>query len=47
MWGAIAKQDKKEPMCILHGVLLYSGDKLLPFRINDRVFHALPLSSLL
>jgi len=31
----------------LRGVLLYSGDKLLPFRINDRVFHALPLSSLL
>lgn len=31
----------------LHGVLLYSGDKLLPFRINGRVFHALPLSSLL
>jgi predicted AAA+ superfamily ATPase len=31
----------------LHGVLLYSGDKTLPFRVNDRLFHALPLSSLL
>jgi predicted AAA+ superfamily ATPase len=30
----------------LHGVLFYSGDKVLPFRINGRVFHALPLSSL-
>lgn len=29
----------------LHGVLFYSGDKVLPFRINGRVFHALPLSS--
>jgi predicted AAA+ superfamily ATPase len=31
----------------LHGVLFYTGDKILPFRINDTVFHALPLSSLL
>jgi predicted AAA+ superfamily ATPase len=31
----------------LHGVLFYSGDKVLPFRINGRVFHALPLSSLI
>jgi predicted AAA+ superfamily ATPase len=30
----------------LHGVLFYSGDKALPFRINGRVFHALPLSAL-
>jgi predicted AAA+ superfamily ATPase len=28
----------------LHGVLLYTGDKVLPFRINDRVFQALPVS---
>jgi hypothetical protein len=25
----------------------YSGDKILPFKINDKVFHALPFSSLL
>ncbi len=31
----------------LHGVLFYSGDKVLPFRINDTVFHALPISSLM
>jgi predicted AAA+ superfamily ATPase len=31
----------------LHGVLFYSGDKILPFKINDKVFHALPISSLL
>ncbi|ABQ27336.1 ATP-binding protein [Geotalea uraniireducens] len=30
-----------------HGVLFYSGDKVLPFRINDRIFHALPISSLM
>ena len=30
----------------LHGVLFYSGDKVLPFRKNGGVFHALPLSSL-
>ena len=30
----------------LDGVLFYSGDKILPFRINDTVFHALPISSL-
>lgn len=28
----------------LHGVLFYSGDKVLPFKNNGRVFHALPLS---
>jgi uncharacterized protein len=28
----------------IHGVLFYSGDKVLPFKINGRVFHALPLS---
>lgn len=31
----------------LQGVLFYSGDKVLPFRINNTVFHALPISSLL
>jgi predicted AAA+ superfamily ATPase len=31
----------------LHGVLFYSGDKVLPFKINNRIFHALPISSLL
>ena len=31
----------------LHGVLFYSGDKVLPFRINERLFHALPISSLM
>jgi predicted AAA+ superfamily ATPase len=31
----------------LHGVLFYSGDKVLPFKINDTIFHALPLSSLM
>lgn len=31
----------------LHGVLFYSGDKVLPFRINERIFHALPISSLM
>lgn len=31
----------------LHGVLFYSGDKVLPFRINDTLFHALPISSLM
>lgn len=31
----------------LRGVLFYSGDKILPFKINDRVFHAVPISSLL
>jgi hypothetical protein len=30
----------------LDGVLFYSGDKILPFRINDTVFHALPISAL-
>lgn len=29
------------------GVLFYSGDKALPFRINDSTFQALPISSLL
>ncbi len=31
----------------LHGVLLYSGDKTLPFKVNERTFHAVPLSLLL
>ncbi|MDK9719484.1 MAG: DUF4143 domain-containing protein, partial [Trichlorobacter sp.] len=31
----------------LHGILLYSGDKILPFKVNDRLFHAVPLSTLL
>jgi uncharacterized protein len=30
----------------LRGVLFYSGDKILPFRINGHVFHALPISAL-
>ncbi len=30
-----------------HGVLFYSGDKVLPFRIDDKIFHALPISSLM
>lgn len=29
-----------------HGVLFYSGDKVLPFKIDGKVFHALPLSLL-
>lgn len=28
----------------LHGVLLYTGDRILPFKINGRLFHALPVS---
>ncbi len=28
----------------LHGVLFYSGDKILPFKINNRTFIALPFS---
>ncbi|MFH0729538.1 MAG: ATP-binding protein [Pseudomonadota bacterium] len=31
----------------LHGVLFYSGDKILPFRINETILHAIPLSSLM
>lgn len=31
----------------LQGVLFYSGDKVLPFMINDTIFHALPISSLM
>jgi predicted AAA+ superfamily ATPase len=31
----------------MHGVLFYSGDKVLPFRINGVLFHALPLSLLM
>lgn len=30
----------------LRGVLFYSGETILPFRFGDRVFHALPISSL-
>jgi predicted AAA+ superfamily ATPase len=32
---------------LLHGVLFYSGDKVLPFNIKGATFHALPLSSLM
>jgi predicted AAA+ superfamily ATPase len=31
----------------LHGVLFYSGDKLLPFRIQNTTYHAVPISTLL
>jgi predicted AAA+ superfamily ATPase len=31
----------------LRGVLYYSGDKVLPFKIDNRIFHAIPISSLL
>lgn len=31
----------------LHGVLFYSGDKVLPFKINGTIFHAVPISTLL
>lgn len=31
----------------LRGILFYSGDKVLPFRIQDITFHAVPISSLL
>ena len=30
-----------------HGALFYSGDKVLPFKVGDHVFHALPISLLL
>lgn len=30
-----------------HGVLFYSGDKVLPFKINNRIFHALPISCII
>lgn len=29
-----------------HGVLFYSGDKILRFKIDGNIFHALPLSLL-
>ncbi|MFH2124044.1 MAG: ATP-binding protein [Pseudomonadota bacterium] len=35
-------QDK-----FLHGVLFYSGDKILPFKIKGRTFLALPISAIL
>ena len=28
------------------GILLYTGYRVLPFRIKDKTFHALPLSAL-
>lgn len=28
----------------VHGVLFYSGDKILPFRVDGKVFHAVPIS---
>lgn len=31
----------------LHGILFYSGDKVLPFRIEGVTFHAVPISALL
>lgn len=31
----------------LHGILFYSGDKVLPFRIQDATYHAVPISTLL
>ena len=30
----------------LHGLLLYSGDKVLPFRVKGHTFHAVPMASL-
>lgn len=32
---------------LLHGILFYSGDKVLPFRIQGATYHAVPISSLL
>lgn len=29
-----------------HGILFYSGDKILPFKIDGKLFHALPISLL-
>ena len=31
----------------LHGILFYSGDKVLPFRIQGATYHAIPISTLL
>lgn len=31
----------------LHGILFYSGDKVLPFRIQNVTYHAVPISTLL
>ncbi len=31
----------------LHGILFYSGDKVLPFRIQGATYHAVPISTLL
>jgi uncharacterized protein len=31
----------------LHGILFYSGDKVLPFRIQGVTYHAMPISTLL
>jgi hypothetical protein len=31
----------------LRGFLFYSGDKMLPFRIRDATYHAIPISALL
>jgi hypothetical protein len=30
----------------LHGILYYSGDRILPFRLNDVTFFAVPISTL-
>lgn len=32
---------------LLHGILFYTGDKVLPFRIHDATYHAVPISTLL
>jgi predicted AAA+ superfamily ATPase len=29
-----------------HGALFYSGDTILPFKVDDKVFHAVPISLL-
>lgn len=31
----------------LHGILFYSGDNVLPFRIQEATYHAVPISTLL
>jgi hypothetical protein len=31
----------------LHGILFYSGDKVLPFLIQGITYHAVPISTLL
>jgi len=31
----------------LHGILFYTGDKVLPFKVNNTICHAVPISMLL